>query len=550
MDDALAQSLSPEQRNSLEQFRSITATDSVRQSIELLNRSDWAVDRAIESFYEAPDAAPQAGPSRMEQMGIDDQLPQRDGRRRRPPPSFASTLVGWARQMLGGSLNLAMAPLSLVYHLLSSTLAFLARFLRLRPNLPSLTLRPFGTSGQHRLTDPVSCAERLVRLLEEQSGATCRTLQGVPLEPSGSASAVGSSATASSSRSTSRRRLSDPARPVLPDFAITSYTSAVKAAQQDIRVLMVILISTEHQNNDEFVKTVLPDPDLRRALRQYQIASWIGSIQDRDAYQCAMTLHATTYPCIAFVALQPVREPNVSSRTSTSAMSVISRLSGPPGTLTSANAITTHITNTLIPRTDAYLTRLRGEKRQREEERKLRAEQDRAYEEAGRRDRERVQAKQAELNATKQRETAALQAATAAATLAANQEAWRVYAKHHLIPPEPTTDADTARISVRLADGRRIVRKFAASATLQNLYAWVECEAAQVTGEPGSMQPTDYVHTPPFSLACTFPRKVVPYQGGSEVTLRQFGDLMPSGSLVVEGWVDASANDSSSEEDE
>src|ERR1700733_1917304 len=114
----------------------------------------------------------------------------------------------------------------------------------------------------------------------------------------------------------------------------------------------------------------------------------------RRHYLASHKLGATTYPFVAFVALHPVPQhvggPSATRSGSGPRLTVLSRHEGNPSSKTSAATLTTHITTSLLPRVTPLLTRLRTERWEREQERRLREEQDRAFAEAAARDKERV----------------------------------------------------------------------------------------------------------------------------------------------------------------
>jgi FAS-associated factor 2 len=180
----------------------------------------------------------------------------------------------------------------------------------------------------------------------------------------------------------------------------------------------------------------------------------------------------------------------------------------------------------------------------REQERALRAEQDRAYEEAGRRDREKVLAKKREEDERRRKEEEARRAQMEAEEKVRVKRAWRAWMAKNLPPePEKAVKGATTRVVVRLPDGRRIMRTFDAKERTETLYAFVEVEAGEKEDGP---LPDGYVHQFDFVLATSFPRRIVDKTGGK--TLDQVDGLVPSANLVVEGW--KNGDDESDEEDE
>lgn len=156
-----------------------------------------------------------------------------------PFPECRSAQLTWRSQALGGPLAVVAAPVSVLLDVTLSFLRFLARILRIR--LPSLSLRwPGQSRPANRLrTDPRSCAERWLRTLEEETGAT-----------SSSTFQEGTSSAASSSKGDLTYRGKAGKR--LPGFFVGSYESALREAREQMKVLMVVLVTDEHDDVAHF----------------------------------------------------------------------------------------------------------------------------------------------------------------------------------------------------------------------------------------------------------------------------------------------------------
>ncbi|EPQ28534.1 uncharacterized protein PFL1_03838 [Pseudozyma flocculosa PF-1] len=430
-------------------------------------------------------------------------------------------------------------PLSLA----QSILLLIARIFRLRSLFPGLFGGAPGSDGWSRMpkVDPRICAERFVRELEEETGAT-----------SGPRSALPAAASEASSTSRSRDGTGPPPAPRIPPFHIGGYSDALKLAKEQIKILMVVLTSREHGDAEHFRRKVLVDEELVELVSRPDFVVWGGDVREREAYQVATQLEATTYPFVAFIALQPARAARraASSQSGASSSSprpaVLSRLEGSPMTATSAQSISSHIADVLLPRTRTYLDRLRSEKRRREIERELKAEQDRAYEEASRRDAERVARKREE---ERQRALEAERQRRAQAELEAQQQkrrAWLGWAKRHLVPEEPSAGQPAIRLAFRLPDGKNLSRSFQPSDRLESVFAYVETHAAGVDEQDSaalSVPPSEYEHRYDFTLVLGYPRKQIGPEllavgaDGSGKTLGDIDGLAPSANLIVEGKV-------------
>jgi FAS-associated factor 2 len=248
-----------------------------------------------------------------------------------------------------------------------------------------------------------------------------------------------------------------------------------------------------------------------------------------------LKLGTTTYPFVAFISLHPVPThlggPSSSHSGSGPRLTVLSRHEGPPTSNTSAQTLHAHITTSLLPRVTPLLTRLRTERWNRAQERVLREEQDRAFQEAAARDRERVQQKQeAELRAAAE-ERDRIAAEQQRAILLEKRTLWRWYARKHLVPAEPA--AGGLRIGVRLPDGRRAVRRFGVEDDAAALYTFVETlliSSEDLEGDSDTL-PEGYSHEWSFALVTSFPRHEIP---SSKVPLTSIDELKGGANLVVE----------------
>jgi FAS-associated factor 2 len=244
---------------------------------------------------------------------------------------------------------------------------------------------------------------------------------------------------------------------------------------------------------------------------------------------------------VAFIALHPVPPhlggPSATHSGSSPRLTVLSRHEGSPSSKTSASTLTTHITTSLLPRVTPLLTRLRTEKWEREQERRLRDEQDRAFAEAAARDKERVLKRQAEERAAAQAARKAEEERQAKALRKANIAAWRRYARRALLAPEPKSDG--VRIGIRMPDGKRFVRMFDRQDTAVNVYTFVETLFVPASDDPSSdpsEPPSGYgncaEHEWTFSLVTSFPRKEIPPT--KDVVLGTLPELKGGANLALE----------------
>ncbi|KAK4511466.1 jun-like transcription factor [Mucor velutinosus] len=297
-------------------------------------------------------------------------------------------------------------------------------------------------------------------------------------------------------------------------FSEGGYTQALKAAKKELKYMLVILCSEEHDDNNAFCRETLTDVELLDFLHQKQVICWAGNVRYTEAYQVSNTLQATTYPFLAIIALQQTN--------GTSKMSVVDRMEGP----LSASSIMRRF-DSVIARIGHSLDHLRAERAQRETERRLRQEQDQAY-------RESLNADQRKQELLQKKKDAALKAKQAKETLARKRRQYIQYLCQHALKRDITPDQKATRISFRLSNGDRVIRQFSGDDTLASLYEYIEAYSHMdsiVSDVPVSL-PENYVHQYKFTMHSPFP-KTVYLPDPSKKIIDEKG-LWPSATLIVD----------------
>ncbi|KAI9276524.1 UBX domain-containing protein [Sporodiniella umbellata] len=280
---------------------------------------------------------------------------------------------------------------------------------------------------------------------------------------------------------------------------------------------MIVLESEEHDDNDAFCRSVLASSELIEFLRQNHIVVWGGNVRHTEAFQVSNILEATTYPFIAIISLQ-----THSSGSQDPTQSVIDRIEGP----TSSSAVIRRLQN-VIARTEVNINRMRQERERREQEQELRREQERAYNESLRADRER------EKRMARER----LEAAMREKTRQSDKENRNLYIRNlcEVLKKTPSSEEKTIRVSFRMADGSRAIRKFKDSDTLETLYQFVEAYPHMETYEndfPLGEISDSYVHKFKFTLHSAYPR--TEYQADPDKKIADELSLWPSATLIVD----------------
>ena len=302
------------------------------------------------------------------------------------------------------------------------------------------------------------------------------------------------------------------------------YAQAYDLAKKELKFLLVVLLSPEHDDTSTFVRETLLSPETVNYLNDPQtgILLWAGNVQDSEAYQVSNGLNCSKFPFVALV----VHTPQDSSTT----MSTVARITGPQ----SASALVSKL-RTAISQHSQSLDRVRATRNEQQATRNLREEQNSAYERSLAQDRERTRQRKEAEAAQKRAEQETKAKAEAEEKEAQKLEQWKRWRAQSL-PAEPGSDVkDATRISMRLSDGERIVRKFTADSKIEELYAFVECHAiTKAENDAPAAKPVDYDHKYNFRLVSPMPRVVYDIDAGGTVG----SNIGPSGNLIVEPIAD------------
>lgn len=301
---------------------------------------------------------------------------------------------------------------------------------------------------------------------------------------------------------------------------------AMEKSHQELKFLLVLLLSPEHDDTSNWVQDTLLSPEVVGFLNDSRnnVLLWGGNVQDSEAYQVSNSLRCTKFPFAAVV----THTPNVSS----SAMSIIGRISG----LTTPAEFVEKL-QTAVNQHKAPLDRVRATRAEQQASRSIRQEQDSAYERSLAQDRERARQRK-EAEAQRQREEQEEQEKQAAAEkYAQNLEQWKRWRAQSIPSEPPAADKEAVRISLRLTSGERVVRRFSGEADIEELYAFVECydvthgnEDSEATGPSEVREPDGFEHKYGFRLVSPMPRTVYEISSGGTVK-EQIGR---GGNLLVE----------------
>lgn len=386
--------------------------------------------------------------------------------------------------------TIILTPIRLVYYIVSRILStftrlfpFLPRILHQDPSGPGISRSLRNTTGRRSL-NPRDAAARFNREFEEEYGSHAL------------------------------------------HFYENGYAQALDAAKSDLKFLLVLLFSPEHDDTQGFVRDTLLSAEVVEYLNEPQnnIMIWTGNVRDSEAYQVANALNCTKFPFTGLISLTP--------QVSTTSMSVLTRVVGP----TPASAYIAKLQTAISQHSEALDT-VRSTRDAQRAERSLREEQNSAYERSLEIDRRRVEQRQAAEAAKEKQEREAREKYQAETKKANDIKQWKQWRARKLHPEPSSEDKDVSKISLRMRSGERVLRTFAATDSIEELYAFVEChDELQAVGssEKDVEAPIGFQHTYGFRLVSPMPRTVYELEAGGTVRER----VGRSANLIVESIAD------------
>lgn len=477
--------LSEAQQSALQTYTSVTDQEPLT-AIPLLQRSEWNVQIAVQRFFDGEPASDPLAEARAA-------LPATSARQatnlqyesllaaagptspRRTPTETVNRITtganGEAQYRPPFLLGLLLTPFSIGYRIFStvfSPFSFLVPSFVYR--ILSRLTSSYRSRPSRRPLPPADNARRFVREFSEEHG------------PSN-----------------------------LP-FAENGFNLSLDTAKRDLKFLLVVLLSPNHDDNASWVRETLLSTQFNQFIMSHKndTVLWGGNVQDAEAYQVSDALGCTKFPFAALLCH--------TSDTGSTGMSVVMRAVGP---MPAAELVAK--LGTAMTAHESQLAATRAQRREQQASRNLRQEQDSAYERSLAQDRERAQRKREEAEAQARAEKEALSRAEAEEQRKHKLEQWRRWRAQSL-PSEPdATSADAIRISIRLPSGERVIRRFLADADLEELYAYVECFdylRADAVIEKQVQEPEGFEHSYAFNLVSPMPRTVYDLDKGGSLGKR------------------------------
>lgn len=276
------------------------------------------------------------------------------------------------------------------------------------------------------------------------------------------------------------------------DFYQGSYSQAVNEAKRDLKFLVVYI----HQNNNAdcttFATETMTNPDLIEYLRNNCIF-WACSKDLPEGQKVFNALRAKRSPFLGVIVCKSVR------------MTLVSKIEGP----VAAPELLIQLAQ-LFAENEAELVVARKDKEERNETQLIRQQQDQAYEESLKADREKARLKkekeEARLNAEKlEKERIAAEIARETEVVNRRQTLRNQLAE---IGEPDANNPESIKVLIKLPTGSRHQRIFLKNEPVKNLYNFVfsheEC--------PNN-----------FEIAINFPHKVVECTEESEQTIEDAG---------------------------
>lgn len=331
----------------------------------------------------------------------------------------------------------------------------------------------------------------------------------------------------------------------LPWFE-NGFAQALDVAKRDLRFLLIVLVAPEHDDGEAHARQVLLAPEVVAFVTDPSncILLWGGNVADSEAWQVALAYGCTKFPFAALVCLTP-RSSDVGVSSSDGGaptrMSIVKRFAGPTTAQTFLAELTTAL-NKYMP----DLAAVAADRAASNAARNIRREQDDAYERSLAIDRERARKRREEEAARREEERRAEEERRKAEELEAKKAEWRRWRAAKL-GPEPAAGTGAAaksivRVALKMGEsGERVVRRFHGEATIDDVYAFVECfeEAAELDeSKVASLlqagPPDGYSHEYTFRVVCPLPRVV--YDPRNEKSLVEL--VGRATNLIVEPFVD------------
>eukprot|EP00158_Paraphelidium_tribonemae_P003153 Partr_v1_DN25919_c0_g1_i1_m68677 putative Fas associated factor family member 2 len=279
-----------------------------------------------------------------------------------------------------------------------------------------------------------------------------------------------------------------------------SYSKALAHAKRELLFMLVYLHSPEHDDTDKFCAETICSPILTDFLRDRNVILWAGDVSDQEAFRLANDiLLAPSFPFLCLICLKDGRMQAVHRIDDMlPVQELVDQLSA---------AVDSHGQTLIMERAD---------RNERDLSRRLREEQDRAYQESLRKDQEKEKLRQQEELKLKRLQELEAKKLEQERLRKRNMLLMKSELKESL-PAEPADGQQgITKIVFRLPDGSRCTRLFMEMDTIGLLYHYASTLELQIDND--------------FRICSNFPRT---FHTDKSMTLKDAG-LSPNGMVVVE----------------
>lgn len=341
--------------------------------------------------------------------------------------------------------------------------------------------------------------------------------------------------------------LSSPSQSHINPFEEKAYTQIIQEIASNARayntdadanpppkLLLLYIHSPLHRNVPLFLKNILCHPRILSLLDDNKeiITCWGGSVHTSDGLNAMLSLHITSFPFLALVRVHPDHDRsnnagtvsnnrNISddgTRPKSHKMDLLFRMEGVTLQSTSVNMLHTYIHKSLL-KYQSILSEQIMQRLQRQEEIRLREEQDREYKEALEADQRREREKREEELRREEEERKEKEGIE-------REERKRLErfnsAREILVMNGPEPDANEkgcARVRLMLPSGQRIERRFYGMDTVNVMRSFLILYFEE-----------NKIGIENFQLNCNFPKKVL---NDENATLEEEG-LCPQAVVMVQ----------------
>ncbi|ODV84981.1 hypothetical protein CANARDRAFT_28713 [[Candida] arabinofermentans NRRL YB-2248] len=546
-----------DQQDLLVQFQTITdASIPEEEQIQLLEAANWNLELAILNYFQlypreannhltsqipttTRRSSSMSSGSRGQQIGIQDRinnfLNQFVGESQEPntmnmPGAFPTdeSITTSSRQQpsklfkyLSKAVSyttetvvfLIVLPLFTLYKVLGFLLLILVGLI-----VPIIMkIQPMKYKTVKRGCDPGDVARRFIMKFDDFIGNRAKShLNENPL--------ITDELTDTDSRLISQNQLLEIER---PDFLECAYSQALYFAKKEYRWLLVYIHSDQNEDTPSFVNDILINKTFLQFIKEKEILIWGGDITDSESFQIANQFKINKLPFLGLLCLTVHQTPTASGvQQSAPLLSIFCKIQG----LGSTKTPEANIQRVMSKLQRAYnkfnptLVTLRAEYERQNESRNMRRVQDQAYENSLKRDKLRKIEKERQLKEAADRKK-----------LQELEIQWLKWRKSVLLP-EAIETGTFARVAIRLPNGTRIQHKFPKTASIEEIYAFVECECLgkdiEIDNDDMIQRPIGYVHEYKFNINSVYPRETL--QVDSDTLIETNGLVYPNGNLIVE----------------